>query len=144
MLGFRVLVNLGVGFRKRFGDAGGGVVTRRDRSLGGREVVVGTTTTTRKSDVSVSRGLRNPLSTEIGEFGGAFRSMKKDWGLKREKKLPEWWPESKALPVEVFNKDEYQKQANRLIRGLFFKYKFFSFVDVSFVDLHIFVNDDMR
>lgn len=130
VLGFKVLVKIGEGFRNRFGfgNGGRGVITRRDRSLGGREVVVGK----RKSDVIENRVLENPLSPASGDFGGVFKSMPKNWGLRREKKLPNWWPDSNSAPVEAINRDEYQKQANRLIRGWFIKLFVFS-SGVSFV-----------
>ncbi|WOH07997.1 hypothetical protein DCAR_0727433 [Daucus carota subsp. sativus] len=76
VLGFRVLVKLGGLVRNRLEGRGGEVViTRRDRSLGGKEVVVGN--------------------------------------------LPEWWPKNSSGSVTVVDdNEEYQRQANRLIRAI--------------------------
>lgn len=110
MLGFRVFVKLGEFFRSRSGfrDA---VITRRDRSLGGKEVVVG--------NVSRGRVLESPL--ESREFtSGMFKGISRNWGKRKGNKLPQWWTESKSTSVSVVDdNEEYQRQANRLIRGLF-------------------------
>lgn len=113
---FRVLVNLGLGFRNLFrrrSNDGGVVVTRRDRSLGGREVVVSTQNES-KSDFNISV---NPLSS--GEESGMrySNSMMKNWE-KSKKKLPDWWPVSRPAPLEGIDKEENQRKANWLIRAI--------------------------
>lgn len=110
MLGFRVLFKL-VEFvtnrRSRLGEA---VITRRDRSLGGKEVVVG--------NVSRGRVLESPL--EFREFtSGMFKGISRNWGKKKGNKLPDWWPKSASMSVSVADdNEEYQRQANRLIREI--------------------------
>lgn len=118
MLGFRVLVKLGEFVRGGLFHRGreSVMITRRDRSLGGREVVVG----------NVSRGgsggkiFQNPL--ELKEFTGEmFKGFSNNWGKRKENKLPDWWPKntnaSASVSVGVLDNEEYQRQANRLIRG---------------------------
>ncbi|KAJ6817819.1 uncharacterized protein M6B38_409325 [Iris pallida] len=77
------------------------VVVRRDRSLGGREVVVGS------SGGAIER---KSSFTKIARSGVTER---------RTEKLPEWWPSSVATPtVESVWKEEFQKEANRLLRAI--------------------------
>lgn len=114
MFGFRVLVKLGLGFwgRLGFGNSSG-VIMRRDRSLGGREVVVA-----RKTDTHSDRNFRvleNPLSETAVR---ASEVMPKNWVRKaKEKKLPSWWPVLLPPPVLNADKQEYQRMAHRLIRA---------------------------
>uniref|UniRef100_A0A164SX35 Uncharacterized protein n=1 Tax=Daucus carota subsp. sativus TaxID=79200 RepID=A0A164SX35_DAUCS len=114
VLGFRVLVKLGGLVRNRLEGRGGEVViTRRDRSLGGKEVVVGNV-----SRGGGSRVLESPL--ESREFkGGLFKGISRNWGKRKEKQLPEWWPKNSSGSVTVVDdNEEYQRQANRLIRAI--------------------------
>lgn len=118
---FNVLVKLGLGFRnllfRRRSNDGEVVVTRRDRSLGGREVVVSTKKEVRRE----LSGNVNPLSADVDDSLMSYsNSMMKNWG-KSKKKLPDWWPESKAAPLEGIDKEENQRKANWLIRGWFLK-----------------------
>ncbi|KAK3014872.1 hypothetical protein RJ639_008261 [Escallonia herrerae] len=123
LLGFsvKVLGKAVLGLRDRLGfgyyGCGGGaaVVTRRDRSLGGKEVVVGTS----KKALKVSRVFDNPLSSPCGAVKGVSRAMPTNWTRKREQKLPKWWPVLLPLPVLTDNKEEYQITANRMVRGWF-------------------------
>lgn len=112
-LGFRVLVQLGsrLGFLGRFG-VGYGTVVRRDRSLGGREVVVGKK---KKRDPSL-RVLSNPLSSVRGTLASVSEVGTKN-RVRTEEKLPRWWPVLLPPPTWTMNKEEYQRKANRLIRG---------------------------
>lgn len=114
---YKVLVNLGLGLRslfKRSGNDGEVVVTRRDRSLGGKEVVVSTYKDSRsEGNVSV-----NPLSGGEDLMSGYSDSMVKKWE-KAKKKLPDWWPELRGAPLEgVVDKEESQRKANSLIRAI--------------------------
>ncbi|KVI08282.1 uncharacterized protein LOC112526727 [Cynara cardunculus var. scolymus] len=113
---FRVLVKIGLGFRNLFmhqSNDSGGVVTRRDRSLGGREVVVSTQKESKKElNVSV-----NPLSSGEESIMSYSNSMMKNWE-KSKKKLPDWWPDSRPAPLEGIDKEENQKKANWLIGAI--------------------------
>ncbi|GMP78366.1 hypothetical protein CsSME_00034309 [Camellia sinensis var. sinensis] len=115
VFGFRVLVKLGLGFwgRLGFGNSSG-VIMRRDRSLGGREVVVA-----RKTDTHSDRNFRvleNPLSETAVR---ASEVMPKNWVRRaKEKKLPSWWPVLLPPPVLNDDKQEYQRMAHRLIRAI--------------------------
>ncbi|PWA56410.1 hypothetical protein CTI12_AA416430 [Artemisia annua] len=112
---FKVLVKLGLGLRSLFKGSGGDgevVVTRRDRSLGGREVVVSTYKDSR------SEGNVNPLSGGEDLMAGYSESMVKKWE-KAKKKLPDWWPEVRGAPLEgVVDKEDSQRKANSLIRAI--------------------------
>lgn len=62
-----------------------------------------------------SRALESPLSvvSGMGVYDG-------DWSRGRsqtEKRLPKWWPVTLPPPLELVDKQEYQREANRLIRG---------------------------
>ncbi|KAK1411078.1 hypothetical protein QVD17_37622 [Tagetes erecta] len=112
---FKVLVKLGLGFRNLFrrrSDDGEMVVTRRDRSLGGREVVV----STKKEPKRELSDSFNPLSSVDDSLLSYSNSMK-NWG-KSKKKLPDWWPESRPAPLEGIDKEENQRKANWLIRAI--------------------------
>lgn len=113
----RVLVKLGLGFWGKVGfRSKSGVVRRRDRSLGGREVVVATKRiNTRDGE---SRALENPLAS----VRSTRLNSSEERRLRRmEEKLPSWWPVSLPPPVLIDEKEKYQRMANRLIRGLYAK-----------------------
>ncbi|XP_076883719.1 uncharacterized protein LOC143532583 [Bidens hawaiensis] len=113
---FRVLVKLGLGFRNLFrrrSNNGEVVVTRRDRSLGGREVVV----STKRESVKEFGGSVNPL-LDVEDLAMSYSvSEMKNWEKSR-KKLPDWWPAVKPAPLEGIDKEENQKKANWLIRAI--------------------------
>lgn len=92
-------------------------MVRRDRSLGGKEVVVGS-----RGDFD-SRGkgfggLSNPLSLGKEGFNGGSERVSRNW-VRVGKRLPEWWPKLEQSQVSMVDKQEYQREANRLIRGSF-------------------------
>ncbi|XP_064937847.1 uncharacterized protein LOC135592364 isoform X1 [Musa acuminata AAA Group] len=116
ILAARALVWLGLGFRSRwrFGDW---AVIKRDRSLGGREVVVGRSFRGRdwnKKSFTVSR---SPLSPVRGTELKIVENVAK---IRREKqeKLPEWWPDSIPAPVIAAGKQDYQREVDRLVRAI--------------------------
>lgn len=111
---FRVLGRLGLAFRRGLsGSRNVPVVVRRDRSLGGREVVVGRSANVeRNARVSV-----NPLSPASGTNAGVSGRVWKNRVRSHEKKLPKWWPVSVSRPGLVLNKEEYQREVNRLVQG---------------------------
>ncbi|KAG5530884.1 hypothetical protein RHGRI_025736 [Rhododendron griersonianum] len=97
-----VLVKLGLGFWGKMGFGNrSGVVRRRDRSLGGREVVVATRRDARDGGIRVSE---NPPA--------AVRAVGS------EEMLPSWWPVSLPPPVLIDEKEQYQRMASRLIRAI--------------------------
>lgn len=125
VVGFRVLVRLLVYGKNRFSDKNGGVIYRRDRSLGGREVVVGKTDTNMIKRRNKSRNDRFMLMLESG------KEKRHQFWQRRERrsveKLPQWWPVSgldSSSSLEVDNKEEYQIAANRLIRGWHFVFPY--------------------
>lgn len=96
------------------------LVYKRDRSLGGREVLVA-------KNETVDRKKPNVLDSDD-------RNSNWDWdrdspirfSRRRKKKssveqLPKWWPvlSSGSDQVGAENQEEYQRMANRLIRGNF-------------------------
>ncbi|KAJ4968908.1 hypothetical protein NE237_015609 [Protea cynaroides] len=120
----RVLVEiLGLGFRSGFGFGYGLPLVRRDRSLGGREVLVG-----RKSlfieREGKKKGFRvssvNPLSPARGNLTSVPEAGKQKpvSAQEKQKKLPSWWPVELPSPVLSMNKQEFQREANRLIRAI--------------------------
>ncbi|KAK3204642.1 hypothetical protein Dsin_018688 [Dipteronia sinensis] len=115
---FKVFVKLGLGFRSRFGVGKQSVVVRRDRSLGGREVVVGTRDDVYRNTAS-SKALKNPLSPGTSsEFPTrVFNSFRLP---RTANKLPKWWsfPEAAEDRTLVVDKEDYQREANILIRAI--------------------------
>ncbi|TXG72884.1 hypothetical protein EZV62_001463 [Acer yangbiense] len=115
---FRAFVKLGLGFRSRFGVGKQSVVVRRDRSLGGREVVVGTRDDVYRNTTS-SKALKNPLSpgTSSGFPTKVFNSIRLP---RTANKLPKWWSFLEAAEDRtlVVDKEDYQREANRLIRAI--------------------------
>jgi len=84
------------------------LVVRRDRSLGGKEVVV----------ALGQRSNSNPLSPAVRD--SVKRSAKNM--VRFERKLPEWWPSVVNSNGSVFDADEqeeYKREAYRVVRGLF-------------------------
>lgn len=119
---FRVLLKLGVeiGSRLRFENDKTKVVVRRDRSLGGREVVVGT-----RKELDKFKVLESPLSPERGNLDRVSKGRKRNFSDQFERELPGWWPNSLPGPDPDVDRDEYQRDANRLIRGQHSKFFFF-------------------
>lgn len=108
--------------RSGFGDSGP-VVVRRDRSLGGREVVVavgvGRKVKERQNLKRDSRVSSNPLSPAVAASatnGGISERVSGTRVRPREKKLPKWWPVSVPRPGLVLNAEQYQREANWLIQ----------------------------
>lgn len=95
-------------------------MVRRDRSLGGREVVVGQNENSfSSSSFSSNRNaLKNPLSPAISS-GSTRRLSYRSSGVRSTNRLPDWWsvPVSTDDRTLVAHKEEYQREANGLIRG---------------------------
>ncbi|XP_010930174.2 uncharacterized protein [Elaeis guineensis] len=110
-----LLSGLGLGFRSGWWS-GDRMVVRRDRSLGGREVVVGRRIKGREvgksSRVSVSP-LSPPTGAEVNIGGNALRRP-----VEKQEKLPKWWPDSISSQVILVAKEEFQREANRLVRAM--------------------------
>lgn len=107
----RFVVRLAIGFVSRWGFGGEEkVVTRRDRSLGGREVVVGT------REVSTSRVARSPLAASSVAL--PRRNLWKGNNVEKREELPDWWSIS-SNPSEVLGgeTEHLRKEAQRLVRG---------------------------
>ncbi|XP_021751879.1 uncharacterized protein LOC110717474 [Chenopodium quinoa] len=104
----RVLVNLGLGLRRRSGDIKVEVVTRRDRSLGGREVVV---------EKRVVEGVDRKSDLELNEWGSEGMSRNP---IRKEpqRKLPGWWPVISPRPVVEVLREEYRSAANKLVQAI--------------------------
>ncbi|KAL3829228.1 hypothetical protein ACJIZ3_018030 [Penstemon smallii] len=99
--------------RKNVGEV---VVYKRDRSLGGKEVVVGK----RETDFESSRKLTTPLSSisdsnYYQKRGNRTRSRER----RRKQELPQWWPQVVIWDSpETTNKEEYQRMVNQLIQAI--------------------------
>ncbi|KAJ3694208.1 hypothetical protein LUZ60_009688 [Juncus effusus] len=107
-LALRFVIQLGLGFIRGFGRTER-VITRRDRSLGGKEVVVGTegiSSSSSRVDFSPVRKERlNSVRKEIN-------------GVRGKRELPDWWPvSSDSNPVvEDELAEQYRKEAQKLVR----------------------------
>lgn len=101
-------------FSIRRNGGGEGLVYKRDRSLGGKVVAVGK----RENDWSTSRASTS-LSSESSEYYyQKQRDKMKSSSRRRKEELPQWWPQVVSQgPMEVENKEEYQRLANQLIQG---------------------------
>lgn len=88
---------------------------RRDRSLGGKEVIVGW-----NNDANYnSRILENPLSPPQGSWMGIRKRATKN-RVRVERKLPKWWPTLVTPVVSTENEQEYRREAYRVVRGAAF------------------------
>ncbi|XP_004296731.1 PREDICTED: uncharacterized protein LOC101297340 [Fragaria vesca subsp. vesca] len=104
VLGFRVLVGLvRLGFGSGSGYGREKVVTRRDRSLGGKEVVVARVERPRAEEVSVTKKRESVFKKNRVRFG---------------EKLPQWWPTTTSQPILGVDNEEHQREANRLVRAI--------------------------
>lgn len=98
---------------------GNGALVRRDRSLGGREVVVGRRAKGREGKVKKFRVPGNPLSPaqETATAERSFESNVKNYSRTKEDKLPSWWPSSLPPPTLVIDKEDHQREGKRILRG---------------------------
>ncbi|EPS65535.1 hypothetical protein M569_09246, partial [Genlisea aurea] len=88
------------------------LVYRRDRSLGGREVLVGTGHSNWSSKLT-----SNPLdSVSISDYHQKKRGIIQ--GMSRKEKLPQWWPQFHDSSGEAPNTEGYQRIANQLVQGI--------------------------
>lgn len=112
----RVLAGLLSGWRLGIGPGGWNWVRRRDRSLGGREVVVGKRLKwgrSGKDDV-------NPLSSVRGGVPVSSKSVVKRSALtERSKKLPDWWRSPVQSLSGAMGDEDARREVKRLARGLF-------------------------
>lgn len=117
----RVLFKLVLGFKRKFGAGKNpNFVVRRDRSLGGKEVIVAVDDQQREESKRPKR-LANPV--EISGLVDGLGFERGDWTRYRvgsQQKLPKWWPDSGSFSGRVVGPDqeEYQREANRLIRAI--------------------------
>lgn len=94
---------------RRDASSYGPVVVRRDRSLGGKEVVVART----------QRTDSNPLSPPVRDSVNVKRSAKNK--VRFERKLPKWWPtviSSNAYAFDANEQEEYKREAYRVVRAI--------------------------
>ncbi|CAN6448873.1 unnamed protein product [Victoria cruziana] len=114
----RAFVRLSVVFRGRKfkGGSGSGLVVRRDRSLGGREVVVAT----RSDEWEASRSKRD---FDAANPSSAIRSAGLQKGEREKRfskvdKLPSWWPKMESSQPRRLVQPEFQREADRIIRAI--------------------------
>lgn len=93
------------------------LVYKRDRSLGGREVLVA-------KNETVGRKKPNVLDSDDGnsnwDWGSRIRLSRRQKKKSSVEQLPKWWPVSCSSSDQVGaeNQQEYQRMANRLIRAI--------------------------
>ncbi|EFH58150.1 hypothetical protein ARALYDRAFT_322000 [Arabidopsis lyrata subsp. lyrata] len=105
----RVLVKLGSALKGNF-QSNPKFVVRRDRSLGGKEVVV--------SVDNIRSSSRDSKSSIASDQVSRSNSIPRNLHLKAQDNLPKWWPTS--LPsqnFDVVDKEDYQREANRIVRA---------------------------
>ncbi|POO03375.1 phosphoribosylformylglycinamidine synthase [Trema orientale] len=118
VLGFRVFVGLlRFASGRRFGSGRNAPVVRRDRSLGGKEVVVGTRGEFDSSGRKGFGGLSNPLEPAKEGLNGRSERVLRNW-VRVGKRLPKWWPKLEQNRDSMVDKQDYQREANRLIRAI--------------------------
>ncbi|KAG6520051.1 hypothetical protein ZIOFF_017081 [Zingiber officinale] len=111
----RTVLWLRYGFRSGWRLIGSEVI-RRDRSLGGKEVVVGRRLRRGNRNTKSFRVSANPLSTVRGYELQTSDNEARTWTMKQEK-LPNWWPDPVPPPVISTSKQDYQREIDRLVRG---------------------------
>ncbi|KAF3543166.1 hypothetical protein DY000_02002382 [Brassica cretica] len=102
----KVLVHLGTGLKGSF-QGKPKVVVRRDRSLGGKEVVVA---------VDSIRSSSSSLASSSGQASRS-NSVARNLKLRAQNNLPKWWPASLPSQSLEVDKEDYQREANRIVRG---------------------------
>jgi hypothetical protein len=87
-------------------------MVRRDRSLGGKEVVVGLGSPIHSNKSS---------SASSSSSSSIRRSLKNNKAAASQRKLPKWWPtvnnNANAFDLDMDHQDEYKRDAYRLVRG---------------------------
>lgn len=99
------------GRRKRGSEA---LVYKRDRSLGGREVLVG-----KREGNWGTTPRTTPLS--LNDYNDDKKTKNTRMLNRRKEELPQWWPQllnSGSNVNEMINREEYQRMANRLVRAM--------------------------
>ncbi|XP_049370011.1 uncharacterized protein LOC125834905 [Solanum verrucosum] len=119
----RAIINLVRGIRLNSGNNNVELVYKRDRSLGGREVLVA-----KNETPTLDRKKPNVLDSDEGNSNWDWdrdRDSPISFSRRRKKKssveqLPKWWPVSTSGSDQVGaeNQEEYQRMANRLIRAI--------------------------
>lgn len=115
VVGVRVLAGLLSGWRLGMGIAGWNWVRRRDRSLGGREVVVGK----RLKWVRSGKDYVNPLSRVRGGSVSSRSVVRRSALTERIKKLPDWWRSPVQSLSGAMGDEDARREVKRLARGLF-------------------------
>ncbi|WJX21774.1 hypothetical protein P8452_11162 [Trifolium repens] len=87
-------------------------MVRRDRSLGGKEVVVGLGSPIHS----------NKSSSASSSSSSIRRSFKNNKVFASQRKLPKWWPtvnnNANAFDLDMDDQDEYKRDAYRLVRAI--------------------------
>nr|AAC64313.1 unknown protein [Arabidopsis thaliana] len=105
----RVLVKLGSALKGNF-QSNPKFVVRRDRSLGGKEVVV--------SVDNIRSSSRDSKSFIASDQASRSNSTPRNLHLKAQNNLPKWWPTSlTSQSFDVVDKEDYQREANRIVRA---------------------------
>ncbi|CAH8306056.1 unnamed protein product [Eruca vesicaria subsp. sativa] len=103
----RVLLSLGTAFKSGL-QGRPKLVVRRDRSLGGKEVVVAVDNVRSSSSSSVASSGQASRSNSVG------RSLK----VRANNNLPKWWPASLPRQSLEVDKEDYQREANSIVRAI--------------------------
>lgn len=113
----RAIFKLVLGLQQNSRNNNVELVYKRDRSLGGREVLVA-------KNETVGRKKPNVLDSDDGnsnwDWGSRIRLSRRQKKKSSVEQLPKWWPVSCSSSDQVGaeNQQEYQRMANRLIRAI--------------------------
>lgn len=119
----KVLFGIGSRLRNKFSSGYTAPVVRRDRSLGGREVVVGTRRSVVARDKTMAKknnllgSLDSPLPVDSMALTDVSDEVSKN-GVWVGERLPKWWPPAVPRRIATANRQDYQIEANRLVRAL--------------------------
>lgn len=95
-------------------------MVRRDRSLGGREVVVGTRVKGGRLGMGQPFTVQNPLSPTMADVRRNGETVPVGRRA-QDQNIPDWWPVRSVIPIVTVSsteKEEYQRRANLLVRAI--------------------------
>lgn len=104
------LIGIGSSFFTKFSSGHTSPLVRRDRSLSGKEVAVGTGSSVVARDKAAASLNLTDVSDEVSKNG-----------VRVGERLPKWWPPAVPRQITTANRQEYQDEANRLVRGQYTK-----------------------
>ncbi|XP_019184663.1 PREDICTED: uncharacterized protein LOC109179633 [Ipomoea nil] len=117
---FRAFVKLvALGFRRNYGEGKVEMVYRRDRSLGGKEVLVAKKERTELRSNKKKIDILGSIDDEDEKMLGSFDWMRLSRRSSYVKRLPKWWPPNTDSSQGLMEfREENQRMANMLVRAI--------------------------